>query len=52
LATDLEDLSTQGVVMPGTCRSCAAKMHLVLAPVFAGLCSHAAFAVSEGGDTW
>ena len=28
------------------------KMHLVMAAAFAGLCSHAAFAASEGGDTW
>ena len=28
------------------------KMHLVLAAAFAGLGSHAAFASSEGGDTW
>jgi hypothetical protein len=28
------------------------KMHLVMTAVFAGLCSHAAFAASEGGDTW
>jgi hypothetical protein len=27
------------------------KMHLVL-PALAALCSHAAFAASEGGDTW
>jgi hypothetical protein len=28
------------------------KMHLVLAAAFAGLCSHAAFARYDGGDTW
>jgi hypothetical protein len=28
------------------------KMRLVMAAAFAGLCSHAAFAASEGGDTW
>jgi hypothetical protein len=28
------------------------KMHLVMAAAFAGLCSHAAFAASEGGDSW
>jgi hypothetical protein len=28
------------------------KMHLVMTAAFAGLCSHAAFAASEGGDTW
>jgi hypothetical protein len=28
------------------------KMHLVMAAAFAGLLSHAAFASSEGGDTW
>jgi len=28
------------------------KMRLVMAATFAGLCSHAAFAASEGGDTW
>ena len=28
------------------------KMHLVLTAAFAALCSHAAFAASEGGDTW
>jgi hypothetical protein len=28
------------------------KMHLVLAAALAGLSSHAAFAASEGGDTW
>ena len=28
------------------------KMHLVLVAAFAALCSHAAFASSEGGDTW
>jgi hypothetical protein len=28
------------------------KMHLVMTAVFAGLCSHAAFAASEAGDTW
>jgi photosystem II stability/assembly factor-like uncharacterized protein len=28
------------------------KMHLVVTVAFAGLCSHAAFAASEGGDTW
>ena len=28
------------------------KMHLVMTVTFAGLCSHAAFAASEGGDTW
>jgi hypothetical protein len=28
------------------------KMHLVMAAAFAGLCSHAAFARYDGGDTW
>jgi len=28
------------------------KTHLVMAAAFAALCSHAAFAASEGGDTW
>ena len=28
------------------------KMHLALTAAFVGLCSHAAFAASEGGDTW
>jgi hypothetical protein len=28
------------------------KMHLVMTAAFVGLCSHAAFAASEGGDTW
>ena len=28
------------------------KMHLVLVAAFAALCSHAALAGSEGGDTW
>ena len=28
------------------------KMHLVMTAAFAALCSHAAFAASEGGDTW
>jgi hypothetical protein len=28
------------------------KMHLVMAAAFAALCSNAAFAASEGGDTW
>jgi hypothetical protein len=28
------------------------KMHLVLVAAFAGLSAHAAFASSEGGDTW
>jgi len=28
------------------------KMHLVLAAALAGLCSHAAFARYDGGDTW
>ena len=28
------------------------KMHLVLVAAFAALCSHAAVAASEGGDTW
>jgi hypothetical protein len=28
------------------------KMHLAMTVAFAGLCSHAAFAASEGGDTW
>jgi hypothetical protein len=28
------------------------KMHLVVTAAFVGLCSHAAFAASEGGDTW
>jgi photosystem II stability/assembly factor-like uncharacterized protein len=28
------------------------KMHLVMAAALAGLCSHAAFAASEGSDTW
>ena len=28
------------------------KMHLAMTAAFAALCSHAAFAASEGGDTW
>jgi len=28
------------------------KMHLVIAATMAGLCSHAAFARYDGGDTW
>ena len=28
------------------------KMHLVMAATLAGLCSHAAFARYDGGDTW